>query len=152
MGTLRAGFPRASAGLFVSLMAASPAPPAAPQAHQQDFGFLSDLNPGFVLFGTVIMAGILRAMLGRLIGAGVAGGVALLARLAVGSIWGALLVGGFVFFWTLMFDHRLGKTRWLVRRGGSSSGGSWGGSDSSSSSDSGGGGGSFGGGGASGSW
>jgi uncharacterized protein len=131
-----------------------PAPPAAPQAHQQDFGFLSDLNPGFVLFGTVIMAGILRAMLGRLIGAGVAGGVvALLAWLAVGSIWGALLVGGFVFFWTLMFDlSSRGRQGGWSGGGGSSSGGSWGGSDSSSSSDSGGGGGSFGGGGASGSW
>jgi uncharacterized protein len=131
-----------------------PAPRPAPQ---QSFRGLDDVNPGFALVGTVILAGIMRAMLGRLLGAGVTGGVVgLLAWFVVGSLVPSLLAAIIVFIVALVVDlsspqGRSGGSGWSG--GSSSGGGDW--SSGSSSSDSGsfsGGGGSFGGGGASGSW
>ena len=138
-----------------------PAPPAQQQSSSGS-GWLSDINPGFALFGTVIMAGLLRAMLGRLLGAGVTGGVVgLLAWLVAGSLAASIVAAVVVFIVALVFDlsspqGRSGRGGWSDGGSYSGSGSSWGGSsgssDSGSSSDSGGGGGSFGGGGASGSW
>jgi uncharacterized protein len=133
-----------------------PAPPAPQyQTQQRDFGWLGD-NPGVVLFGAVFIAGILRTLLGRLLGASVAGTLAAtFVWYVAGYLPPSLAAGAFVFVCTLIFDpSSQGRGGSWSSGGSSSSGGSWGGSDSSSSSssDSGGGGGSFGGGGASGSW
>jgi uncharacterized protein len=136
-----------------------PAPPPARQSSpQQNFGWLGNIDPGIALFGIVFMAGISRAIFGRLLGAGVTGGVVgLLAWLVIGSLAASFIAGTVIFLITLVVDlsspqGRSGRGGWSG--GGSYSGGSWsgGGSSSGSSSDSGGGGGSFGGGGASGSW
>jgi uncharacterized protein len=129
-----------------------PAPEPAPQ---QSFSGLSDVNPGFALVGTVFMAGILRAMLGRLLGAVVTGGVVgLLGWFVVGSLAASLVAAVIVFIVALVVDlsspqGRSGGGSWV---GGGSSGGSWSGGGSSDSGSFSGGGGSFGGGGASGSW
>ncbi len=136
-----------------------PAPPPPRQSSsQQNFGWLTNIDPGFALVGTVFLAGILRAIFGRLLGAGVTGGVVgLLIWLVLGSLAASFVAGAVIFFITLVVDlsspqGRSGRGGWSGG-GGSYSGGSWSsGSSSSSSSDSGGGGGSFGGGGASGSW
>jgi uncharacterized protein len=137
-----------------------PAPDPVQQRSSSWAGAMSEINPGFAMFGLVVMAAILRATLGRLIGAGVTGSVVgLLAWLVAGSLLASFVAAIIVFLVALVFD--LSSPQGRSSGGGgwdssSSSGGSWGGSsgssDSSSSSDSGGGGGSFGGGGASGSW
>ena len=118
-----------------------------------------DLFNPFLLIPVLLFGGALRAMLGRLLGSGVAGGlVALIAWFFFGSLVLALLAG-LVSSVLVMFSDAI-TTPTPAGRGGRSSGGwSSGGSSGSdwssggsSSSDSGGGGGSFGGGGASGSW
>jgi uncharacterized protein len=139
--------------------------PAPEPPHWQSSGWLSHIDPvnPFVIFAVFIVGAILRATLGRLIGAAAAGGiVGLLAWLAAGSLAASIILALIVFI-IIMFAENAApaKTRYRGHdRGGSWSGGSYGGSSSSdwssgSSSDSGGfsgGGGSFGGGGASGSW
>src|SRR6202166_4151995 len=45
-----------------------PAPVSAPP-QQMSFPGIGDVNPGFALFGTIFLAGILRTILGRLLGA-----------------------------------------------------------------------------------
>ncbi|MGZ5870707.1 MAG: TPM domain-containing protein [Bradyrhizobium sp.] len=125
----------------------------APQSPRQDpdlFSHIDPLNP-FVLFGLIIVGGILRSVLGRLIGSAATGGVVgVLAWFMAGSLAASFILGGVAFLLT-MFGETIassgGRGGW-VGGGGSFSGGG-------SSSDSGGfsgGGGSFGGGGASGSW
>jgi uncharacterized protein len=119
-----------------------------------------DLFNPFLLIPVLLFGGAIRAMLGRLLGSGVAGGlVALIAWFFFGSIAAAIL-SGIVTSILVMFSDaitapssggrggRSGSSGWS---GGGSSSSDWS-SSSSSSSDSGGGGGSFGGGGASGSW
>ena len=119
----------------------------------------SDLSAGFdnlgelfpvVIIGALLVGGLVRAVLGRLIGSLVmGGGVAFIAWAMLGVLPVALIAGLIAFFVTLIGDAI-----------GSGSGGSYsssgGGFSSGSSSGSGGGfsggGGSFGGGGASGSW
>jgi uncharacterized protein len=139
-------------------------PAPAPQ-RRPNSDFLSHFDPSnpFVLFGIVILGAILRATLGRLIGAVATGGVVgWLAWLIAGSLGVSILLAVIVFIIALFVEAaspagRRGRGGWSGDGGsytGSYSGGS-GSSDSSSSSDSGGfsgGGGSFGGGGASGSW
>lgn len=125
-----------------------PAPP-----HWNGSGLADLIDPfnPLVIFGVVVLGGILRSMLGRLVGATTTGGVVgLVAWFIAGSLGLAMLAAVIVFFVTLIVDApgTLGGGGWS---GGSSSGGS-GGWSGGSSSDSGGGGGSFGGGGASGSW
>ncbi|MCP3386076.1 MULTISPECIES: YgcG family protein [unclassified Bradyrhizobium] len=123
-----------------------------------NFANLDDIGPlvPVALFGSLVVGGFLRALLGRLLGSVATGSViGLLALLIIGSGALALLAGiiGFVLsFIADLFPASTGSSRGGAWSGGSSSGG-W--SSGSSSSDSGsfsGGGGSFGGGGASGSW
>jgi uncharacterized protein len=116
-----------------------------------------DLFNPFLLIPVLLFGGAIRAVLGRLLGSGVAGGlVALIAWFFFGSVVAALL-SGIVTSLLVMFSDSITAGspggRGGSWSGGSSSGGSsdWS-SSSSSSSGGGGGGGSFGGGGASGSW
>jgi len=114
----------------------------------------------FGFFAYIIIAGIFRGILGRLLGSGVtAGVVGGVTWFLLGSIAAAGILGVIAFFLTIFGDSILAAGQQATRsgRGGwssGSSGGSWSGGSSSGSSDGGfsGGGGSFGGGGASGSW
>ncbi len=133
-----------------------PAPPA-----RQDSGVLSHIDPvnPFYIFAIIIMGAVLRATLGRLIGAVATGGiVGTLAWFVVGSLAASILLGVIAFIVTIAAGVSTTTSPSGRRGGGGWSGGYGGGSysgGSSSSSDSGsfsGGGGSFGGGGASGSW
>ena len=131
--------------------------PAPPPRQQQSSDWVNHLDPGIIIFGAVFMGGILRALLGRLLGAAATGGiVGVLAWLAAGSLAASFFAAGIVFVIALFVDlsSRGSSSGGGWSSGSSSSGGSWssGSSSSGSSSDSGGGGGSFGGGGASGSW
>ncbi|MBR1148817.1 YgcG family protein [Bradyrhizobium sp. AUGA SZCCT0431] len=113
-------------------------------------------NP-FLLIPVFLFGGLMRTMLGRLVGAGVGGGVVtLIAWFLFGSLAAGIFAGLIAVFFVLFSDAIVSSAPGSSGSGGwsgGSSGGSWsGGSSSSSSSDSGGGGGSFGGGGASGSW
>ena len=120
----------------------------------------TDLFNPFLIIPVLLFGGVLRSMLGRLLGSAAAGGlVTLIAWYFFGSLLAAA-VAGMISSVIVMFSDAItapapgGRGRGGGWVGGS--GGSWsGGSSSSSSSDSGsfsGGGGSFGGGGASGSW
>jgi uncharacterized protein len=140
-----------SAGLdrMIKVIDGEPLPLPAPP-HWQDSGTpdLSGLLNPFVLFGVFIAGAILRALLGRLVGAAATGAVAaLVAWLIVSSIIAALLVGAIAFVFFMFGDGSL-STGSSGRYGGGWSGGGSRDSDSGFS----GGGGSFGGGGASGSW
>jgi uncharacterized protein len=154
-GGINAGVDR-----IIAVIDGEPLPAPEPQAsHGQDFDLdsIASYAP-FVLIGAIIGGGILRAMLGRLLGSATTGTLfGIIAWAVAGSLMAAVLVG-LVGFAIAMFADAIntsgppgrGRSRggWV---GGSSSGG-W---SSGSSSDSGsfsGGGGSFGGGGASGSW
>jgi len=117
--------------------------------------YIDPFNP-FVIIGAVIIGGILRSTLGRLVGSVATGGfIGFVAWLFVGSIAASVIVGIGAFIFALLGEI-------LPMGGGRSSGGAWSGgggswsggssSGSSSSSSDSGGGGSFGGGGASGSW
>jgi uncharacterized protein len=123
-----------------------------------NFGNLDNIGPivPVTLFGSFIIGGFLRTLLGRLLGSVATGGlIGILALLLLGSAPIALIVGIIGFFLAFiadLFPASTGSSRGGSWSSGSSSGG-W--SSGSSSSDSGsfsGGGGSFGGGGASGSW
>ena len=123
-----------------------------------NFANLDDIGPlaPFALFASLVVGGILRSLLGRLLGSVATGSViGLLALLILGSGALALLAGISAFvlsFIADLFPASTGSSRGGSWSSGSSSGG-W--SSGSSSGDSGsfsGGGGSFGGGGASGSW
>jgi uncharacterized protein len=116
-----------------------------------------DLFNPFLIIPAIFFGGLLRSMLGRLLGSVAAGGLtALIAWFLVGSAMAALIVGVIASFIVLISDvftsagpGRRGSTGgWSGGSGGSwSSGGSSGSSGGFS-----GGGGSFGGGGSSGSW
>ncbi|WP_314951711.1 YgcG family protein [Bradyrhizobium cosmicum] len=122
---------------------------------------LDDLVPVFAvaLFTSIGVGGFFRAILGRLLGSLLTGGIiAAVAWLILGSFGLAVALGalGFVIGFIADLFSAMGPGTGSSRRGSWSSGSSGGGwSSGSSSSDSGsfsGGGGSFGGGGASGSW
>lgn len=122
-----------------------------------NFSNLDDIGPlvPVALFGSLVVGGFLRALLGRLLGSVATGSaIGLLAWLMLGSGALALLAGsiGFVLsFIADLFPASTGSSRGGSWSGGSSSGG-WSSGSSSSSGGFSGGGGSFGGGGASGSW
>jgi uncharacterized protein len=116
------------------------------------------LNP-FLIIPVLLFGGLMRSMLGRLLGSAVAGGlVTLIAWYLIGSLLAALLAGVIASVFVMFSDSITAPAPGGRSRGGGWSGGSGGGSWSGgggSSSDSGGfsgSGGSFGGGGASGSW
>jgi uncharacterized protein len=121
-----------------------------PQSRGQGPDLLSHIdaaNP-FLLFGLIFVAGILRSVLGRLIGSAATGGiVGALAWFVAGSLGVSLILGVVAFLLTMFFET-------VASSGGSwsSGGGSFSGGSSSDSGGFSGGGGSFGGGGASGSW
>jgi uncharacterized protein len=131
-----------------------PAPP-----HWQDSQSFNpeDLFNPFLLIPAIFLGGLLRGLLGRLLGSVAAGALtALIAWFLVGSVMAALIVGAIASFVVLISD---GFTSGGPGRRGSAggwsggSGGSWSsGSSSGSSGGFSGGGGSFGGGGSSGSW
>jgi uncharacterized protein len=134
--------------------------PAPEPPHWQHTGLfdVSDMFNPFLLIPVFLLGGVMRSMLGRLVGSAVSGGVVtLVAWFLFGSLVAAMVAGAIAFVFVLFNDAVTSSTPGRGSGGGwsgGSSGGSWsgGGSSSSSSSDSGGGGGSFGGGGASGSW
>ena len=134
--------------------------PAPEPPHWQHTGLfdVSDMFNPFLLIPVFLLGGVMRTMLGRLVGSAVSGGVVtLVAWLLFGSLIAALVAGLIATVFVLFNDAVTSSTPGRRGSGGGwssgSSGGSWSsGSSSSSSSDSGGGGGSFGGGGASGSW
>src|SRR5437879_464895 len=121
-----------------------------------NFGNLDNIGPivPVTLFGSFIIGGFLRTLLGRLLGSVATGGlIGILALLLLGSAPIALIVGIIGFFLAFiadLFPASTGSSRGGSWSSGSSSGG-WSSGSSSSGSFSGGGG-SFGGGGASGSW
>jgi uncharacterized protein len=116
-----------------------------------------DLFNPFLIIPAIFFGGLLRSLMGRLLGSAAAGGLtALIAWFLVGSVFAAMIAGVLASLFVLISDGF--ASAGPGRRGGTGSwsggsGGSW--SSGGSSSDSGGfsgGGGSFGGGGASGSW
>jgi uncharacterized protein len=133
-----------------------PAPAPRPQSSSGSLNF-DPLNPFFII-PVMLFGGLIRSVLGRLIGSVASGGlVALIAWYFFGSLLAAVLAGVIASIFVMFSDSITSSAP--GRRGsgggwsGGTSGGSW--SGGSSSSDSGGfsgGGGSFGGGGASGSW
>ena len=113
-----------------------------------------DLFNPFLIIPAIFFGGLLRSLVGRLLGSAAAGALtALIAWFLVGSVFAAVITGVLASLFVLISDGF--ASAGPGRRGstGGWSGGSWssGGSSSSSGGFSGGGG-SFGGGGASGSW
>ena len=132
--------------------------PAPQPREQQSSDFLSHidlLNP-FTLFAVFIVGTILRATLGRLIGAAATGGiVGALAWFIAGSLVASIIAAIIAFVLTMFVETPTSSCRGGGRGwSGGYGGGSYSGSGSGSSDGGGfsGGGGSFGGGGASGSW
>lgn len=119
---------------------------------------LEDLFNPFLIIPAIFFGGLLRSLLGRLLGSAAAGALtALIAWFMVGSVMAAVIAGGIASLFVLISDGFMsaGPPGRRGSTGGWSggSGGSWSsGSGSSSSGGFSGGGGSFGGGGASGSW
>jgi uncharacterized protein len=145
-----------SAGVdrIIAVIDGEPLPAPEPQ---QTFGgdhidFL--FNP-LVIFGVFVVGGLLRTLLGRLIGSAATGGVVgVVAWLAIGSLGFALLAAVLGFFFAMVAESVVspnGRGGSWSSGGGSFSGGGGGFSGGGGGGFSGGGG-SFGGGGASGSW
>lgn len=135
-----------------------PAPEPPHWQGQNSFDPTDLFNP-FLLIPVILFGGLLRSMLGRLVGSAVAGGLVTLVAWFLFGSWLAAILAGVISSIIVMFSDAITSPSPGGRgRGGwsGSSGGSWssGSSSSSSSDDSSysGGGGSFGGGGASGSW
>jgi uncharacterized protein len=156
-----AGGVSAGVNRIIRVIDGEPLPAPEPPHWQGQHSFdPTDLFNPFLIIPVLLFGGLLRSMLGRLLGSAAAGGlVTLIAWYFFGSLLAAA-VAGMISSVIVMFSDAItapapgGRGRGGGWVGGS--GGSWsGGSSSSSSSDSGsfsGGGGSFGGGGASGSW
>ncbi|WOH51902.1 YgcG family protein [Bradyrhizobium sp. sBnM-33] len=119
--------------------------------------YVDPFNP-FILVFVFIVGGVLRAVLGRFIGAAATGGIAgIFGWFVAGSLAAAILIGLIAFVVSFLVQNMGSMGPSVGRRGRDSgwvggSGGSWSGGSSSSDSGFRGGGGSFGGGGASGSW
>ena len=136
-----------------------PAPEPPHWQSQRSFDPTDLFNP-FLIIPVLLFGGVMRSMLGRLLGSVAAGGlVTVIGWYLFGSLLAAVLAGVIASIF-VMFSDSITSPQPVGRRGGGGgwSGGGYGGSFSGSgsgSSDSGsfsGGGGSFGGGGASGSW
>jgi uncharacterized protein len=145
-----------SAGVerIIMVVDGEPLPAPRPEAsHSVGPGWLDNFDPfnPFLLFAVIIVGGIVRSVLGRLLGALTMGGiVGALAWFIAGSLAASLIVAVIAFLLT-MFGETMASSG--GGRGGWVSGGSWsGGGGSSGGGGFSGGGGSFGGGGASGSW
>ena len=125
----------------------------APVSQRQNPDWLNNFDPlnPFLLFFLLIFGGILRSVLGRLMGAVAMGGVVgALAWFIAGSLAASLIVAAIAFLLTMFGETMASPGR---RGGGYIGGGSWsGGGGSGGGGGFSGGGGSFGGGGASGSW
>lgn len=132
-----------------------PAPrPEASHNDAPDFLFNVVFSP-FGFIGYVVLAGIMRGLLGRLLGSGAtAGVVGAVVWFVLGSIALSTILGVIAFFLTMFGDGVLQLSQQASRTGRGGYGGGWSTGSSGGSSDGGfsGGGGSFGGGGASGSW
>ncbi|MEH2624613.1 uncharacterized protein V1292_002668 [Bradyrhizobium sp. AZCC 1719] len=119
--------------------------------------YVDPFNP-FILVLVFIVGAVLRAVLGRFIGAAATGGiVGVFGWFVVGSLAAAVLIGFIAFVASFLVQNMGSMGPSVGRRGRDSgwvggSGGSWSGGSNSSDSGFRGGGGSFGGGGASGSW
>ena len=144
-----------SAGVerIIAVIDGEPLPAPEPQQSFSAPAHLDDLFP-LLLFAAIIVGGLSRALLGRLVGSVATGGIiGVVAWFLIGSLALCALSAVIAFVLTMFADSATssggrGGSSWSGGGGGSFSGGS-------SSSDSGGfsgGGGSFGGGGASGSW
>ncbi|MDO8706137.1 MAG: YgcG family protein [Sulfuricaulis sp.] len=128
---------------LIRLIDGEPLPP--PAARDRSWAGLRDLLP-FGFIAVLIGGGLLRALFGRMVGAGVAGGVvAVVAWIMLGSLLTALVAAIMVFLFVLMAGVRMGPSGYGGWGGGMGGGGFGGGGFS-------GGGGGFGGGGASGKW
>ena len=137
--------------------------PAPEPPHWQNTGLfdVSDMFNPFLLIPVFLLGGVMRSMLGRLVGSAATGGlVTLAAWYFFGSLLAAAIAGAIASIFVMFSDAIISPAPGRRGGGGGWSGGDYGGSysggsSSGSSSDSGGfsgGGGSFGGGGASGSW
>jgi len=142
-GGIHAGVAR-----LIRLVDGEPLPP--PEARDNAWGGLGNFLP-FAFIAVLIGGGVLRAMFGRLIGAGVAGGmVGVIAWIILSSLGVAFVAALIVFLFVLMAGVRIGPAGY-GGWGGGLGGGGFGGGGFGGGGFSGGGGG-FGGGGASGSW
>lgn len=139
-----------SAGLerIMAVAAGEPLPPPRPASRRSGNAGIEQYLP-VLLIVTLIGGGLLRALLGRFLGATATGGIAAwLAWSMAGALSMALLAGLFVFFFTLLS----GFGRVLPWGGGVGGFGGFGGSRGGGNDGFSGGGGGFGGGGASGRW
>jgi uncharacterized protein len=128
--------------------------PAPAQRQQSNSGSLNfdPLNPFFII-PVLLLGGLIRSLLGRLIGSAVSGGlVALIAWYFFASLLAAVLAGVIAAIFVMFSDSITSSAPGRRGSGWSGGGGSFSGSSSSDSGGFSGGGGSFGGGGASGSW
>ncbi len=142
-----------SAGVDRIISAIDGEPLPAPEP-QQSFGGgegrIDMLFNPLVIFGVLVVGGLLRTLLGRLIGSAATGGVVgLVAWLAIGSLAFSLLAAVLAFVFAMFVGSMASSNG---RSGSWSAGGSFSGGGSSGGGGFSGGGGSFGGGGASGSW
>lgn len=140
-GGIRAGVDR-----LIRIVDGEPLPP--PAARDASWSNIERMIP-FAFVAVVVLGGVLRAVLGRLFGAGAAGGIAAVVTWIVASSLAAAIVFGIVVFgFTLLggFRSRGGGYGGWTSGGGGFGGGLGGGGGF------GGGGGGFGGGGASGRW
>lgn len=142
-----------SAGVDRIISAIDGEPLPAPEP-QQSFGGgegrIDMLFNPLVIFGVLVVGGLLRTLLGRLIGSAATGGVVgLVAWLAIGSLAFSLLAAVLAFVFAMFVGSMASSNG---RSGSWSGGGSFSGGGSSGGGGFSGGGGSFGGGGASGSW
>jgi uncharacterized protein len=142
-----------SAGVdrIIAVVNGEPLPAPEPQQSFGGEGRIDMLFNPLVIFGVIVAGGLLRTLLGRLIGSAATGGVVgLVAWLAIGSLAFSLLAAILAFAFA-MFAESMASSN--GRSGGwSGGGGSFSGGGSSGGGGFSGGGGSFGGGGASGSW
>ena len=119
-------------------------------ATSRSANFMSDFLP-FAVIAAIVVGGVLRALLGKFVGASLTGGVAGLAAFFIfGALTTAIVSGIVIFILILLFGGGIGRGG----GGGWTSGGGWssGGGGSSDGGGFSGGGGDFGGGGASGDW
>jgi len=129
--------------------------PAPEPPHWQGFDTFDPsvlFNP-FLIIPVLLFGGLMRSLLGRLVGSTAAGGlVTLVAWFLFGSLLAAIIAGVIASIFVMFSDAVTSSTPGGRGRGGGWVGGGYGGGSSSDSGGFSGGGGSFGGGGASGSW